>query len=103
MGLSYHDASLVYDGPIPPGVVDPSAPDRFRAEARPPVRMVPKPEAIRARMARVIAVVGVRGCITDADLLQQGFTGAEIKAHFQDALREALLSDATMLSIEAVA
>lgn len=104
MGMSLHDAQLFYDGPIPPGAIDPSAPDRFRSEA-PPImaRVVFKPEVIRRRMARVIGTLGVRGTITKDDLLQQGFTETELKEHFQDALREALQADDTMLSIEAVA
>lgn len=102
MTMSRRDAELFYDGPIPPGAVDPSAPDRFREPLPRPVRMVPKPEFVRARMARVIAVVGICGTITEADLLQQGFTKAELREHFQDALREAML-DGTLPSIEAVA
>ncbi len=102
MRLSQHDAELFYDGRIPPGVVHPSAPDRYTAAPPRPARMVPKPEAIRARMARVIAVVGVRGVITETDLLQQGFNKADIAEHFQDALRAALL-DGTLPSIEGAA
>lgn len=104
--MSRHDAEIFYDGRIPPGAVDPSAPDRFRSPSSSPsasARMTPKPEVVRKRMANVIATLAVRGTILDADLITFGFTAAEITTHFQDALREALITHPTLLTIEAVA
>lgn len=104
MGMSRNDAELFYDGAIPPGAIDPSAPDRFTLDPLPVMaRMTFKPEVIRRRLARTIARLAPRGAITRDDLRQQGFTEAQIADHYDAALDAAMHADPAAFDNEAVA
>lgn len=103
--MSRHDAELKYDGLIPDGVIDPSAPDRFVTAAHAvrsgAIRL--KPEAIIARMARAIATLAVGGTVTEGQLRQLGFSETEIAAYGPDALRAAMLANPTFETMELAA
>lgn len=105
MGMSFHDAQLFHDGRIPAGMIDPTAPEIFRAP-RAPVKIInirEKPEAIRARMVKAMTMLAGTGTITEQDLLRVGFARGEIEAHFQDALRQMMVENPTFASIQWVA
>lgn len=110
MAMSRRDAELFYDGRIPPGAVDDTLPSRFAArDVRTPAngvrvgRVTEKPEITRCRMARFIGACLVRGSLTREDLGVGGFTEAEIKAYANDALRQALIENPTLQTIEMAA
>lgn len=97
------DAALMYDGAIPAAVraqFDPRAPRMFRSGAVELPRIVPKPAAVRARMAQVMATYAERGGLTEQDLLRAGFTADEIDAHKADALRLMMFTHPTLMSLE---
>lgn len=99
MRLSRHDAELMFDGPIPAGVIDDTLPSRLRA----PVRIgavTLKPAAVRARMVRALLRLLPTGCVTEADLERAGFTADEIRAHRATALAYALLIFPTLETME---
>lgn len=99
--LSRRDAELAYDGRIPPGVIDPNAPDLFTVNPHARIgRVVIKPEAIRARMVRAMTMLAAGGAILESDLVRAGFTAAEIAAHAADALRQVMVENPTFTSIE---
>lgn len=102
MPMSRHDAELVYDGRIPPGVIDDRIPSQLLAQAN-AVRLgavKPKPAAILASMAAKLAHLMMCGCATEADLERAGFTPAEIREHRADAMRLALMQYPTLDGLE---
>lgn len=105
MRMSFHDAQLTYDGAIPPGVIDHSLPDRYRAAAHAvrvgAVRL--KPEVIIARMARQIAQLMAGGTVTQQQLKLLGYSDDEITRYSADALRAAHIANPTFETVELVA
>ena len=101
--MSRYDAERFYDGRIPPGAVDDALPSRFKP-ASPAVRVgrvVEKPASVRARMAQVMARLALTGQILRDDLKRVGrFTDQQIDAHGNDAIREMLWENPTLLTVE---
>ncbi len=99
--MSFHDAQLTYDGRIPAGVVDPAAPDAFRAANAVRIgKVTPKPDAVRARLVKAMTLLAGAGAITEHDLARLGFTAAEIRDHAADALRQVMIENPTFSTIE---
>lgn len=97
------DAALMYDGPIPAAVraqFDTRAPRMFATGRTVAVRVKPKPEVVRWRMALVMATYAERGGLSEQDLTRAGFTTDEIEKHKADAFRLMLWRNPTLASME---
>lgn len=102
MRTSRYELECSYDGRVPAERLKgaPDYPPGFFANVVRGGKVTPKPAVVKARMASIFAQLALRGPVTADDLKRSGFTDAEIAEHGQSVMRDAIMANPGLDTLE---